>query len=99
MSSDEASWTAVLDAMEERLEQAKRLLAGNDFFEVSIPPVASGRMPASVAGQAQRLLDATVLMEKSLSEAMSDLSMVIADVPTWRRTPDRPAPTYIDRSA
>ena len=99
MSSNEAAWTAVLDAMEERLNQAQFLLEGEDFSEVAVPLSVDGPIPPSLAGRAQSLLDATREMEQKLDAAMAGLSVQMAVMPPRRADYERPAPTYIDRSA
>ena len=104
MTGEVTDWAAVLDAMQERLDRAECFLAGEDVdldgFET---PVPGGRLPTSMAGRAQTLLDATNRMEHRLSLAMGEVALRIEDTRAadvaWRRMTDRPVPSYIDRTA
>ena len=104
MSAYSSPWSAVLDAMEERLHTAQRLLEGEDVpIDLCVPALATEPLPPILAGRARALLDATIQMEARIDEAMAGLASRVAD---GRRSPglrrlvaDRPAPSYFDRTA
>ena len=102
MRGDAMAWPDVLDAMEEHLERAERVLAGEDLsIEPFVLPSRRDRLPADLAGRARELLDATLLMEQLLEEAMTDMAVQMASraaSPAWPAD-NRPAPSYFDRTA
>jgi hypothetical protein len=100
MSEPGTGWTGVLDAMERRLVLAERFLAGEEVhLDHFVLPDGLGPLPAELRPRARALFEATGQAESRLAVEMERMTRRVRPASLLAGGDDRPAPSYVDRSA